>query len=80
MAMNRLLLLPESRNRRRRAAYWAKAKRRIRYAAGYLNKLMAGMDGRTERDRCIVARDVEDLLEDARLYVRKGSRTKRRSS
>lgn len=74
MSLNRLTLLPESRNRRRRMACWKKARRRIRYAVGYLNDLIEGTGGRTEQQRQLIARDVEDLLEDARGFVRKGRR------
>lgn len=74
MSMDPLTLLPESRARRRRMACWKKARRRIRYAKGYLNKLLAGAGRMSEQQRQILARDVEDLLDDARGHVRKGRR------
>lgn len=74
--MNRILYLNAD-LKHRRLEDLRKARKRIKYAVGYLNELLSRFDTHEESKRQILARDVEDLLEDARRYVRRGRKAGR---
>lgn len=70
--MNRIRTYTKGLTRQRRRACLKKARRRIRYAAGYLDKLLAEFETANESKILILEQDMLHFLKEAQRFVRKG--------
>ena len=70
--MNRILIYSNDQQRQRRRACLKKARRRIRYAAGYLDKLLAEFETANESKILILEQDMLHFLKEAQRIVKKG--------
>lgn len=77
--MNRIRSYSNAKHQQRQVTCLKKARRCMRYAAGYLNKLLAEFDGASARKRHLLSKDVSDLLRKACRFVKQSQKAGPRS-